>query len=949
MASLSSVTSSNNNYLSNLMNSTNKISGLASGLDTESMIQSLVQSYQAKINQFNQKITKLEWKQEAYRSIIGNLYNFSNKYTSYTSSTNLMSKSFFTNSVTVSALGKFADSVIASGKTNSNVSLNAVHQLATTAQYRTSSSMASGGTSIVASEAVDLTETTTQSTLYGTMTLDYNGQKVELSFDRVKDGEAIKQIREELGESTSSDEVLAALINRKLAEMEVPPAKSEEGEEIEEGEESAKTYYSEFIRASAEDGTITFNDGDGSVSISKVTGNLDEQLGIDQDALKSKDGEPVSSFTVQKDLDLTNEVAKDGNIAASSKRMSITLNGGTREITLPMVFIKEDENGDDKFYIDTDDGEEEYTAERYTELLNEAVRDAFGDKIKVENVSEDPNKLQLKFSVTDEKDGSTLTVQSESGKVLGLGETATNYLDTNKTLGELLGTDENGNLEGLTSAGQDEDGNTLYNFVLNGVKVGTYTKDTKLSDLMSDINNSKAGVKVSYSKTTQNFLFETKETGADAKIEFGDGLAKKMFGVSVSGEDKASDTFKDLDIKEGEWQRLAVETTSGGILYFSIDAQTTMDDIVEEVKYAFKAEGYTVSYDKTSGKLVADDGKGNKQDVKLSKATHIDDGSKWGDDVTNEKLEYANDLKISYTAGQDAIFDVTVNGEQFQMTRSSNIVDIDGLSITMKDTFNSKANADGTYAVDNASDAVTFKTSTDSDKIIDAIKSMISDYNSMMADIRSAYSTMPYQSSNGVLQSYEPLTDDDKEGMTESAIARYEEKAKQGLLFGDRNLSGLYSGMLEAFSFNNTADVDTLRAMGISVSYNINDGTQTVTLDEDKLRDMLDSDPDRVADLFTKSDGIMDRMKTQMDRYGKTTGEPKGILVQQAGTPLSSLSLLSNNWQTDIDNYNKQIERWQTKLQSQVERYTSQFTRLETLINQMNSQSSALAGLMGGG
>ena len=934
MASLSSVTSSNNNYLSNLMNSTNKISGLASGLDTESMIQSLVQSYQAKINQFNQKITKLEWKQEAYRSIIGNLYNFSNKYTSYTSSTNLMSKSFFTNSVTVSALGKFADSVIASGKTNSNVSLNAVHQLATTAQYRTSSSMASGGTSIVASEAVDLTETTTQSTLYGTMTLDYNGQKVELSFDRVKDGEAIKQIREELGKSASSDEVLAALINRKLAEMEVPPAKSEEGEEIEEGEESAKTYYSEFIRASAEDGTITFNDGDGSVSISKVTGNLDEQLGIDQDALKSKDGEPVSSFTVQKDLDLTNEVAKDGNIAASSKRMSITLNGVTREITLPMVFIKEDENGDDKFYIDTDDGEEEYTAERYTELLNEAVRDAFGDKIKVENVSEDPNKLQLKFSVTDEKDGSTLTVQSESGKVLGLGETATNYLDTNKTLGELLGTDENGNLEGLTSAGQDEDGNTLYNFVINGVKVGTYTKDTKLSDLMSDINNSKAGVKVSYSKTTQNFLFETKETGADAKIEFGDGLAKKMFGVSAKSSDKAIDAFEGIEAG----QKIEFEVPGEGKYSFKVESDMTMEDIINKLnKSPFMAYGFEASYDNATGQIVMKDEDGNKLDLKVTNLS------------TEEEVKYKSASQATYTAGQDAIFDVTVNGEQFQMTRSSNIVDIDGLSITMKDTFNSKANADGTYAVDNASDAVTFKTSTDSDKIIDAIKSMISDYNSMMADIRSAYSTMPYQSSNGVLQSYEPLTDDDKEGMTESAIARYEEKAKQGLLFGDRNLSGLYSGMLEAFSFNNTADVDTLRAMGISVSYNINDGTQTVTLDEDKLRDMLDSDPDRVADLFTKSDGIMDRMKTQMDRYGKTTGEPKGILVQQAGTPLSSLSLLSNNWQTDIDNYNKQIERWQTKLQSQVERYTSQFTRLETLINQMNSQSSALAGLMGGG
>ena len=39
----------------------------------------------------------------------------------------------------------------------------------------------------------------------------------------------------------------------------------------------------------------------------------------------------------------------------------------------------------------------------------------------------------------------------------------------------------------------------------------------------------------------------------------------------------------------------------------------------------------------------------------------------------------------------------------------------------------------------------------------------------------------------------------------------------------------------------------------------------------------------------------------------------------------------------------------QDKLTSQVERYTSQFSRLEMLIQQMNSQSSTLAGMMGGG
>ena len=126
-------------------------------------------------------------------------------------------------------------------------------------------------------------------------------------------------------------------------------------------------------------------------------------------------------------------------------------------------------------------------------------------------------------------------------------------------------------------------------------------------------------------------------------------------------------------------------------------------------------------------------------------------------------------------------------------------------------------------------------------------------------------------------------------------------------------------------------------------------------MDESKLRSMLDSDPDAVADMFTRSaeaggstDGIMQQLKTHLDAYGSTTGATKGILVQQAGTPLSSLTLMNNTWQKQIDSIGDEIEKWQTKLTSQVDKYTSMFSKLETLIYQMNSQSSTLAGLMGG-
>ena len=87
----------------------------------------------------------------------------------------------------------------------------------------------------------------------------------------------------------------------------------------------------------------------------------------------------------------------------------------------------------------------------------------------------------------------------------------------------------------------------------------------------------------------------------------------------------------------------------------------------------------------------------------------------------------------------------------------------------------------------------------------------------------------------------------------------------------------------------------------------------------------------------SSSDGLMTRMQDTLNTYVKTTGEPKGILIQRAGSNKAYTSLNNNTLKTQIDNIDNQIER-----------YTTQFSRLEQLIAEMNSQSSAMMGLMGG-
>jgi flagellar hook-associated protein 2 len=309
----------------------------------------------------------------------------------------------------------------------------------------------------------------------------------------------------------------------------------------------------------------------------------------------------------------------------------------------------------------------------------------------------------------------------------------------------------------------------------------------------------------------------------------------------------------------------------------------------------------------------------------------------WSDETLAEAKAAVSKATANVTAGQDAQFTAVVNGEVKNLTRSSNSVDIDGLTLKLKGSFD----ATGTTPTDT-SNAVTFTVTSDSDKIVDAVKSMVTDLNSIMSSIKSAFTTYPAQKSDG--SSYEPLSDDDKADMSDTAIENYEEKAKQGILFMDSDLSSLYSSLINCFTSA------SLKSIGITTSYS--DGTTSVTLDESTLRQALEDDPDSVRDAFTNStsngassNGLMTKLSTVFNKYASTTGATKGVLIQKAGATESSSTLTTNTWYKAITSLEEQIEKWQDKMSDKVDYYTTKFTNLETLISEMNSQSSMLSGL----
>lgn len=818
MASISSLMSSGSSSSIYGIRNSNIISGLASGMDTEAMIEGMVQGYQQKITQLGQDRTMLQWQQSAYQSISDKLVEFSRKYMSYNSpATNLFSASFFNNAILTSANGTYADLVSATGKSSSTIVLNSVAQLAEAARYTHD---ASGLGTVGKGQPVKLDEKQPLSAMSGSLTLEYGNKEVTLDFGEL---ELFNK-----ADGTLDTAKFQTALQDKLKEQKITTSS---GDQV-----SADTLIDVKVDSN---GTVTLSDKKGAgnnVHFSGATGDL-------KNLVTSADAEGTSSFT----LSPTEKVVKEGTSKAEhlfGKSFTVTLNGQTKTFTL----------GDPKTDAVPQNNED------IKKLLEKELDNAFGkDKINVTLVPDADGKESFSFSVSN---GDTFRITSPVGEVLGLGENGvTSYVDTGKTLGDLLGKDlggsdgwakgvgqphevkdADGNISYVDNEGNavdkdnyrlDKDGKRFKELTINGVTIGQYNEDTALETVLNDINsNTEAGVSVSFSKTTNQFVFTAKETGAGGRVEIGGELGERLFGkVNVTDKDH-------------------------------------------------------------------------------------------------------------YTAGQDAKFTATINGQKMEFSRSSNTFDLDGMSITLN----------GTFEVKDGETPVTFSSKTDTDKIIDVVKTMVEDYNAIVSEVKKAYSDMPLEKSDG--SRYKPLTDEDKADMTESEIKAYEEKAKTGILFMDRDLSSLYSALRSAVAPGGS-DGSFLRSIGIKTSYE--DGLTTLSLDENALREALEQNPDQVKDAFTKSkengaasDGLMASIQKVTDRYAATTGATKGILIEKAGSKYSPSAALNNTLLEQMKDIDKQVDKWQAKMSDKVDYYTNKFTQLEMLIAQMNSQSSSLAGMMGG-
>lgn len=290
------------------------------------------------------------------------------------------------------------------------------------------------------------------------------------------------------------------------------------------------------------------------------------------------------------------------------------------------------------------------------------------------------------------------------------------------------------------------------------------------------------------------------------------------------------------------------------------------------------------------------------------------------DDTTNELTANAE--------GKNAKF--TFNG--LEMTKTSNNFTINGIKYTLN-------------SVTDSNKTVTINSTTDTDGIFNNIKDFVDKYNTLIKNVNAKVTESKYRD-------YTPLTDDQREAMTDKQVEQWEAKAKSGLLRSDSTpQNGLAEMRIDLYS---TVTIDgkkyQLADFGIETSDNYADQGKLVIKDEAKLKQKITENPSLVAKLFNADSPDTAKTKNPEEqgiarRLKDTLNKMQTQISKQAGTESSvstsfAIGKSLNEVETNITNM-------KTKLDDIETRYYKKFSALDTALEKLNSQSSYLTSMLG--
>lgn len=436
--------------------------------------------------------------------------------------------------------------------------------------------------------------------------------------------------------------------------------------------------------------------------------------------------------------------------------------------------------------------------------------------------------------------------------------------------------------------------------------------------------------------------FQVKDAKETLTINTSDYEARKMLGFDKETSNKIS---TGLSLRNN-WEKLGLNniaekpaegkmtmTINGADIEFTADM--TVDQLLNEINSNSEA-GVKASYISATNQfvLVASE-TGKRGEIDLT-----------GDKGFANALFGNNGSADGFSKdGQNAVVRVSYgNGVETEMESLTNTLDLGGMKVTVSGKFG--YNENGVYLNDK-SQAVTFDAKADAEEVTEAVKTFIEEYNALVKEINTQVTTKPNRSIG-------PLTDEQKAEMDETSIKNWETKAKTGLLFNDGVMRDLSMDMQSIITklLGSNAKYEDLEAMGITFSDDYKEGG-TIKFDERKFKQAMETDPDKVSDIFTGGGEVKKGLMTILDetftpyatKYATKNGNSYGRLIEEAGSEKIPMSLTNNQIYKQLKDMEENLDKLQLRLKSEQDRYITQFASMEKLISQMNSQSSFLSQL----
>ncbi len=282
----------------------------------------------------------------------------------------------------------------------------------------------------------------------------------------------------------------------------------------------------------------------------------------------------------------------------------------------------------------------------------------------------------------------------------------------------------------------------------------------------------------------------------------------------------------------------------------------------------------------------------------------------------------------SKVSGQDAL--IRLNGAEYK--NDNNTFEINGLTFTA-------------LSETKEGESITVTTEQDTDGIYDMVKNFLKEYNSIVNEMDKLYNA---DSAKG----YEPLTDEEKESMSESEIEKWETKIKDSILRRDSGLSSVNSALKEIMAGGVEVNGKTMYLFDFGIetlgyfnaadnernAYHINgdpDDESSASGKADKLKGMIANDPDTVISFFTK---------LSQNLYSKMSDLSKSVEGYRSFGNFYD----DKKMKSDYDDYSSKIKDMEDKLADYEDKWYKKFGAMETALAKMQSNANAVTSLLGG-